>query len=183
MCSSCFSSQNSTVESEEQIFLRHQPAKPFQNHILSFGGTRKCSAHKGNYRKLSLINTKKIPDKVMSEDLGHLPFLLLSIHYFCSGQIFSKALTAQLKAELLCTAYCSLSLTYCQPAWETALLKLMVTLQQKHLLQAYHILTSTLNQTTREKSNRESNVKRRKQWYGLIFHFLSHILANLLAGI
>lgn len=111
MCSSCFSSQNSTVQSEEQIFLRQQPAKPFQNHILSFGGTRKCSAHKGNYRKLSLINTKKIPDKVMSEDLGHLPFLLLSIHYFCSGQIFSKALTAQLKAELLCTAYCSLSLT------------------------------------------------------------------------
>lgn len=79
---------------------------PLKNHILSLEGTTNCSAHQGNHRKLSLINTKETPDEVMSEDLGHLSFLLFSIHYHCSGQNFSRALIVKLKGEVHCRAYC-----------------------------------------------------------------------------
>jgi len=50
---------------------------------------------------------KDTPDEVRGEDMGHPSFLLFSMHYLCFGQIFSRALTAKLKGELLCRAYCS----------------------------------------------------------------------------
>lgn len=94
------------VVGKEQIFEALVYETLSKSHF-EFWGTRNCSAHRGNYRKLSLINTKETPDEVTSEDLGHLPFLLFSIHYLCSGQIFFRALTAKLKDELLYRAYCS----------------------------------------------------------------------------
>lgn len=87
-----FTEQYWQVVGKEQIWgmsVRH-PLKT----LLSFGGTRNCSAHSSSYRKALR---------------GHVPFLLFPVHHFCAGQIFSRALTAELKGELLGRAHRSFS--------------------------------------------------------------------------